>query len=312
MVALFAPVAALEFASVFQGGAVLQRGADVAVWGTTGGDHTVTLSLDGKPLAAAVAVAGAWRAYLPPQATSWGATLQASDGEGGSASVRVKIGQTVLCGGQSNMQMPVNHWKEGGFSAFNGTAEANAAGRYTGKLMIMSLQTPFPKPTSPPWNGTACPYNDGKPVPGCTLDRPQWNKVSPGPNGTLHGFSAVCWYTGKSLFEQLGGRTPVGLIAGSVGGSPIEFWLPEGSVNNSVCGRDDPPCDTGGAKNLTDSGFYKKLILPFAPYTLGSVVWDQVRTAPKDTLPKDTAPEHGRTRTRRADRKKPLRPPETH
>lgn len=76
------------------------------------------------------------------------------------------------------------------------------------------------------------------------------------------------------MFEALGGRVPIGLIVGSVGGSPIEVWLPPGDVNTSeACGIDDPPCDINN--NLTDSIFYNRFIEPFAPYTLGAVVWDQ-------------------------------------
>ena len=74
--------------------------------------------------------------------------------------------------------------------------------------------------------------------------------MSPGVNGTVHGFSAVCWYSGKALFETL--QVPVGLIAGSVGGSPIAAWLPTG-VLGEICPVDEPPCDTQA--NLTDSEF---------------------------------------------------------
>jgi hypothetical protein len=55
-----------------------------------------------------------------------------------------------------------------------------------------------------------------------------------------------CRYTGVALYERLGGAVPVGLMYGAVGGSPIEFWLPVGHVNNSVCGVDEPACDDGG------------------------------------------------------------------
>jgi hypothetical protein len=56
--------------------------------------------------------------------------------------------------------------------------------------------------------------------------------------------------------------------------SPIEFWLPEGSVNTTAaCGLDVPACDT--EHNHTDSGFYDRLVRPLAPYTLGAMLWDQ-------------------------------------
>ena len=56
--------------------------------------------------------------------------------------------------------------------------------------------------------------------------------------------------------------------------SPVEFWLPEGSVNTTAaCGLDVPACDT--EHNHTDSGFYDRLVRPLAPYTLGAMLWDQ-------------------------------------
>ena len=55
------------------------------------------------------------------------------------------------------------------------------------------------------------------PAPGC-VPQPEWNNVVPGENGTVAGFSAVCWYTGKAIFEQLSGTSPVGLIRAAVGG----------------------------------------------------------------------------------------------
>ena len=88
-----------------------------------------------------------------------------------------------------------------------------------------------------------------------------WNEALPGANGTVHGFSALCWYTGVGLYEQLAGAVPVGLLAGSVGGSPIEFWLPPGHVNDTAaCGVDEPPCDPGGPNGYTDSEFFERLI----------------------------------------------------
>lgn len=64
-------------------------------------------------------------------------------------------------------------------------------------------------------------------------------------------------------------------MCGAVGGSPIEFWLPPGHVNSSVCGLDTPACDPGGPNNYTDSEFFERLIAFFQPYTIGAVVWDQ-------------------------------------
>eukprot|EP00937_MAST-01D_sp_MAST-1D-sp2_P003160 g3160.t1 len=277
----------IAFASHFHGDSVLQRDVAVAVFGNSTGVTTtrVVVTLDGVSVGeAAVAPDGSWRTYLPPQPASWGRELAVADGAAPQvvqARLTVKFGEVVMCSGQSNMQMPVNHYRDCGqhcFSAANGTAEAAAAGRYTGKISLMSLQTPFPRPTAPAWNGTSCGMPNAPSYKKGCVPYPQWQAVSPGPNGTLHGFSAVCWYTGKALFEQqLKSAVPVGLIAASVGGSAIELWLPRGRVNGSAasgaCGPDDPPCDN--KNNLTDSLFFDAHVAPLRPYTLGLMVWDQ-------------------------------------
>ena len=135
----------------------------------------------------------------------------------------------------------------------NGTEEVAGAGAFTGLISLATNQAP--RGTVPPWNNSR--------------EGPMWNAVSPGPRGTLAPFSGLCWLTGRALFEALGGATPVGLIAGAVGGTPIEAWLPAG-VLGPVCPADAPPC--GGA---ADSALYASFIAPFAPYTLGAILWDQ-------------------------------------
>ena len=324
------PLAAAEltFDSIFHGGAVLQRRSAVTVRGGCSGDQetSLRLALDGKPLANATvkidSERGRWSALLPPQEAGWHRQLSASDGTE-TASVIVSWGEVLLCSGQSNMQMPVAHWAPccdnasyvgqcSCFSADNGTAAAAAAGRYTGKISLATVETPFPKPAS--FNGSNCryPWTNAS-----CVSQPTWNAALPGPTGTVHGFSALCWYllcsisprnvfvetsemagfcfivcfrlflspvltligrsryTAVALFEKMQGEVAVGAIVGSIGGSPIEFWLPPGHVNNSLCGVDTPACDDGGKNKYTDSDFFSRLIKPFMPYTLGTVLWDQ-------------------------------------
>jgi sialate O-acetylesterase len=54
-----------------------------------------------------------------------------------------------------------------------------------------------------------------------------WSVSSPSSIGGPDGFymSAVCWLYGRQIHQALGGR-PIGLIATSFGGTPIEFWMP--------------------------------------------------------------------------------------
>jgi len=65
--------AAVKFASVFYGQVVLQREAEVAVWGTGEPGQVVEVRLDAALAATAVVdAAGGWNVTLAPQPTSWG------------------------------------------------------------------------------------------------------------------------------------------------------------------------------------------------------------------------------------------------
>ena len=173
-------------------------------------------------------------------------TLVASAGNATATTV-VSFGEVVLCSGQSNMAMPVSN-KPGGFQADNGTAECAAApARYGGKISLVFA--------------TSSKYHHV----------PSWTGVDA---ASLGKFSAVCWYTGKELFERLGGDTPVGLVTAAVGGSPIEYWLPPDSAgrpNANECEIDRPQCDN----QYNDSTFFVDIIGQLSPFAIGSIVWDQ-------------------------------------
>merc|ERR1719443_1498823 len=139
-------VGGLSFSTLFEGGAVLQRGKEVAVFGRSQ-ELEVTLYLDGEQVATApVRAGGNWTAYLPPQSASFKRQLAAADGSGKRIRATVSFGDVILCSGQSNMQMPVGpitdkkHPHGTGFSALNGTAESAAANRYTHKIWMISAQ----------------------------------------------------------------------------------------------------------------------------------------------------------------------------
>ena len=62
-------------------------------------------------------------------------------------------------------------------------------------------------------------------------------------NASLPGFSAVCWYFGKSLAAdpELAG-VPIGLVGTFVGGTFIEQWIrteQQAACNETLCGTKD-------------------------------------------------------------------------
>ena len=107
-----------------------------------------------------------------------------------------------------------------------------------------------------------------------------WRPVTP---SSIVGFSAVCWYAGKYLFEaalaRSGAPVPLGLIAATWGATPIEYWLPPTASDPDVnpCFADEPQCvpvfPLRG--NTSDSSFFEEFVRPLAPYTVQALVWDQ-------------------------------------
>ena len=242
-----APASNVTLHTLFTGdNVVLQSGAPGArVFGSAPAGATVQLTLDGAPAGSALADAtGHWEAVLPAQPPSWhAAALVATSGPGSApAAAQLRFGLVLLCSGQSNMQL-------NNLQLANGTEEVQAAGAFTGKISLASLQ--HHGNTTPPWKQGV------------------FIAASAGAQGTVAPFSGLCWLTGKALFEALGGVAPVGLVVGAVGGTPIEAWLPPG-VLGATCPVDQPPC--GGA---ADTALYESFIQPLAPFSFGAMLWDQ-------------------------------------
>ena len=256
---------ALEFSAIV-GDGVLQHGEPTAVWGVGAqGGAAVVVTLHTQPPATVHTVAnagGSWSLQLPAQPVAWHVPLTALS-DGAAANTTVSFGKVVLCAGQSNMDMPVAchltnktacFTPKPAFHADNGTAEVAAAGRYADKIFMQ------------------------KAINSKYKHAPAWQTASSGTGFQDYpgAFSAVCWYTGKSLFEKLGSDTPVGLLQTSVGGSPIEYWLPPYQpdpppANVNACERDVPQCDN----KFNDSFFFTDIVEQFVPYTIGALVWDQ-------------------------------------
>ncbi|UJR06673.1 hypothetical protein I4U23_010959 [Adineta vaga] len=115
----------------------------------------------------------------------------------------VLFGDVWLCSGQSNMQMTVRE-------IFNATTEMANAGKYPKIRLFTNARTP-----------------SSTPVEESIQIIQNWSIASSSSIGSYGWsyFSAVCWLYGRMIHEALDGR-PIGLIASSYGGTPIELWMP--------------------------------------------------------------------------------------
>ncbi|WP_193211481.1 sialate O-acetylesterase [Luteolibacter marinus] len=196
LLAVLAPARAeVRLPHVFTNGAVLQRDRAVPVWGHAEPGKKVVVKFGGQEKSAETGGDGTWRVDLDPMpASAEGRTLEASEEGGNKLEIHdVLVGEVWLASGQSNME-----WNIGASRAEDQEIAKSAP------VPLLRLLT-VPKRLSP--------YR---------LDdfEGQWQQATP---ETAPGFSAVAYFFGRRLTEELG--IPVGMIHSSWGGSRIEPWL---------------------------------------------------------------------------------------
>lgn len=220
-VALGAAADAPKFADVFGDHMVIQRDAPVRLFGTADPGSSVSVSLGERSADVMAGRDGRWWVEFPALDAGGPVTLSlAQDRETVQTIEDVLVGDVFFCSGQSNMEWPVA-------SAIYGSREVAGATNAQIRLLNISKAGELePKPGLP--EGDA------------------WAVNSP---ETVGGFSAVCYFTGRTLQETYG--VPVGLINSSWGGSRIEPWISEAAlaedgkyqpaVDMLRAYRDDPP-----------------------------------------------------------------------
>ena len=189
------PSAALEPASHFSDHMVLQRDANVPVWGKAEKRAMVKVSFAGQNKSTKANKAGEWRLQLDPlKASSRNRSMTISSAGKAKTIENVLVGEVWVGSGQSNM--------------------AGQAGRYAAKdhtLKKLIASAPYP----------SIRLMRGGP-------KPVWEEAS---EANVSRFSALAISFGEALHRQL--DVPVGLIVGAVGGTPSHAWMPEEIFENS-------------------------------------------------------------------------------
>ncbi|XP_006892862.1 PREDICTED: sialate O-acetylesterase [Elephantulus edwardii] len=163
----------------------------------------------------------------------------------------VLFGDVWLCSGQSNMQMNVSQ-------IYNATKEMSNITNYQ-SVRIFSVSLAQAEQELEDLAGIGLP----------------WSKPSSenSDHGNLQNMSAVCWLFGRYLYDSL--QYPIGLIASSWGGTPIEAWSSERSLK--TCGIRQQgvlllDSVTGPSK---PSVLWNAMIHPLNNMTLKGVIWYQ-------------------------------------
>ena len=187
---------------IFADKMVLQRNVQIPVWGWAQPEEKITINFKNNSVTTTAGADGKWLTQLPPQKAG-GPFEMKIDANNTITLSDILVGEVWLCSGQSNMEMGLG-------LITNARTEVANANYPNIRLFNVKRKTSYR------------PLDD---VDG------QW-KICNSKNvytdnvweGWPRGFSAVAYFFGRKIHKEL--NVPVGLIASSWGGTPIEAWTP--------------------------------------------------------------------------------------
>lgn len=267
----FSSVGAVEFATPFADGMVLQRDRPVPVWGTAQPNETVNVTFGATELRTTADEHGAWRVDLPTMSASKEgrslAVTSTSDARGQSLS-DVLVGEVWFVSGQSNCELPlvgdVPHFSD-----------------RQGRLVASMTHQPnirFAYASTYQWSRV-----ERKEL----RERVSWKPFLPQHLKEGKSFSAMGVYFALDLYAAL--DIPIGLIGVYWGGTRIEPWIPREAYAHlegfEWC-RDWQYVDDKDWQGLADkhqmkwansqpSGLWNNMVAPWTPMAVRGVLWYQ-------------------------------------
>lgn len=187
---------ALNLPQLVRDSMVLQRDANIRIWGRAAAGEKVTVRFNNKTYRTTTGNNGKWQVQLAPAKAGGPYTMQID----ASQRITLKdilVGDVWICSGQSNMVHQMILHRE----------------RYEKEIAAANYPQirHFWIPTMTDLQG---PHDD--------LPTGYWKTAN--PQDVLQ-FSAVAYFFARKLYEQY--KVPIGLINASVGGTPIQAWTSE-------------------------------------------------------------------------------------
>ncbi len=184
----------LPFVSpMFGDNMVLQRGKENVIWGWSKPGNVIQVEISGHTAKATAGADGRWEAHIKPPPVG-GPYVVKIDGPQHVELHNVLVGDVWICGGQSNMELPLSRTRNGA----QVISQANDP-----LIRLYKVQS-------------HAAYSPAAVVQG------EWKVCSPDTVAENGGFSAVGYYFARRIQDDI--HVPIGLIEDCLGGTPAETW----------------------------------------------------------------------------------------
>jgi sialate O-acetylesterase len=249
---LLTPISALaqvKLPAFFSNGMVLQQQSNAAVWGWAkpGATVKVSSSWNKKNYTTTTDDKGKWKLNIATPTAGGPYSITISDGN----AVTIKdilIGEVWLCSGQSNMEMPMKG--------------------FMGQPVLNSNDAVFNST-----NNNIRLYTVPRSVQRTPQDTSKNSNWKPAAPEAVANFSATAYFFGKILYEQL--HVPIGLVNVSYGGSPVEAFMDEQTLQAFPEIKVPAKTDTAKLNNKFATVLYNGMLCPFLGYTIKGCIWYQ-------------------------------------
>lgn len=235
----------------FGDGMVLQQQTQAPIWGKAApASHVVvSSSWDGYSYHAKADEQGRWQVKV--QTPTAGGPYTVAITEEGQPSITFKevySGEVWLLGGQSNMEMPLQGYRDQ---------------PVYGSLQEIVHSAEYPIHWFKVHRHSTTTAVD-------TVKHSQWKKSAPDNAGDI---SAAGWFFAKQLSQAL--RVPIGLIACNYGGSSVEAWMSPSKLQAYADVNVPGPGEAIPVVNRTPSTLFNGMLNPLIGYAIKGCLWYQ-------------------------------------
>lgn len=241
--------AEIRLPGIFSNGMVMQRNTKVNLWGWAKANANVqiTASWTKEKVKAKADSQGKWKTTITTTEAGGPYTMTFSDGDKGKKTLtNILLGEVWVCGGQSNMEMPVC-----GF-CYQPVEDSE-------KAALEAMRYPNIRMFTVPRKVAETPQED------CDTC---WQLSTP---YTVNTFSAMAYFFGKQIHLALG--VPVGVVTSNWGGTVVEAWMNQDALNQVPDRNVEMESKRTGPNKSTV--LYNGMITPIMGYTAKGFIWYQ-------------------------------------
>ncbi|MFN3665571.1 MAG: sialate O-acetylesterase, partial [Sediminibacterium sp.] len=186
-------------------------------------------------------------------------TLTVTSGKEKLVYKNILVGEIWLCSGQSNMEMPLEGWRnpDGSYRYPVNHSEHEISGANYPDIRLLQLQRKSSQKTEDE----------------VSLVGGGWRPCSP---ESVRTFPAAAYFFAREVYQRT--KVPIGLIASSVGGSIIEAWTSLDSlvkINEFKEMIDKNQSDAVTNKQSVGGYLFNGMIAPLIPYGIKGALWYQ-------------------------------------